>query len=130
MTVSYQFLHYEVYLDLPCRSQQMLVIAQYRDGTTRDVTREAIFSSSNIEVLAVTDNKVTALRRGEGAVLVRYEGSYATREVISMGDRTGYAWVEKPQYNYIDQHIDTKLKQVKRSEERRVGQERRSGRRR
>jgi hypothetical protein len=44
---------------------------------------------------------------------VRYEGSYATREVISMGDRTGYAWVDRPQYNYIDQHIDTKLKQVK-----------------
>jgi hypothetical protein len=53
--VSLQVLPDDVYLDLPGRSQQMLVLAQYKDGSTRDVTREAIFSSSNIEVLAVAD---------------------------------------------------------------------------
>jgi hypothetical protein len=103
----------DVYLDLPGRSQQMLVIAHYKDGSSRDVTREAIYSSSNIEVAAVKDNNVTALRRGEGAVLIRYEGNYATRQVICMGDRTGYAWAEQPAYNYIDNHVYEKLKMMK-----------------
>jgi hypothetical protein len=102
-----------VYLDLPGMSQQMLVIAHYRDGSTRDVTREAIFSSSNIEVLAIKDNSAVSLRRGEGAVLVRYEGNYATAPMICMGDRSGYAWTEQPQFNYIDRHVDAKLQAMK-----------------
>src|SRR3954471_3224940 len=51
--IGLEVLPQDVYLDLPGRSQQMLVIAHYKDGSTRDVTREAIYSSSNIEVVAV-----------------------------------------------------------------------------
>jgi hypothetical protein len=65
----------EVEMDLAGRSQQLLVIARYADGSTRDVTREAFFSASNTEVADVKDGSVKALRRGETAVLVRYEGS-------------------------------------------------------
>jgi hypothetical protein len=111
--IGLEVLPQDVYLDLPGRSQQILVIAHYKDGSTRDVTREAIFSSSNIEVVAVKDNNVTALRRGEGAVLIRYEGNYATRQVVCMGDRSGYAWVDQPSYNYIDNHVYEKLKLMK-----------------
>lgn len=68
----------QVYLALPGMSQQMVVVAHYADGTSRDVTREAVITSSNIEVASAQDNTITALRRGEGAVLVRYEGNYAT----------------------------------------------------
>ncbi|MEO5803020.1 MAG: hypothetical protein ABIR24_05785, partial [Verrucomicrobiota bacterium] len=69
----------EIELDLAGRSHQILVIAYYADGTTRDVTGEAIMSSNNPEVLGVTNNVATGIRRGEGAVLVRYEGNYTTR---------------------------------------------------
>jgi len=100
----------EVYLDLPNMSQQVLVLAHYRDGTTRDVTREAVITSSNTEVASVKDNTITALRRGEGSVLVRYEGNYAAQRVICMGDRTGYAWQDKREYNYIDKHVNEKLR--------------------
>jgi hypothetical protein len=100
-------------IDLPGRSHRVLVIAHYRDGSSRDVTNEAIVSSSNIEAIAVKDNVVTGLRRGEGAVLVRYEGNYATRGVIIMGDRSAYAWQDQPEYNYVDKHIYEKLKAVK-----------------
>lgn len=100
-------------LDLPGRSQQVLVIAHYADGTKRDVTREAIITSNNIEAIALKENNVIALRRGEGAVLIRYEGNYATRPVFIMGDRTGYAFEQRPVYNYIDSLIDAKLKKMK-----------------
>jgi len=103
----------EVELDLPGRTQQILAIAHYPDGSTRDVTREAIFSSNNGDVATATNGLAVAVRRGEAAVLVRYEGNYATREVIVMGDRTGFSWVNPPENNYIDKHINTKLKRMK-----------------
>ncbi|MBI1784906.1 DUF1549 domain-containing protein, partial [Candidatus Sumerlaeota bacterium] len=103
----------EINLALPGMTQQVLVIARYADGTTRDVTREAVFTSNNIEVAAVKGNTLTALRRGEAAVLIRYEGNYATAPMTVMGDRTGYAWADQPEFNYIDGHVDNKLKKMK-----------------
>nr|HVY72020.1 DUF1549 domain-containing protein [Verrucomicrobiae bacterium] len=110
---SLEVLPAEVELDLPGRSQQVLVIAHYPDGSTRDVTREVIFSSNNTEVAKVRDGLVTGLRRGEAAVLIKYEGVYATREITVMGDRAGFAWVAPQEYNFIDQHVNTKLKHMK-----------------
>jgi hypothetical protein len=82
----------EVNLTLPGVAQQILVLAHYPDGKTRDVTREAVVTSNNPDVTGITNGVVTAIRRGEAAILVRYEGNYATREVTVMGDRTGYKW--------------------------------------
>ena len=94
--------------------QQMLVIAHYPDGTTRDVTREAKFTSSVSEVAKVTDDGVvTAERRGETAILTRYEGAYSTNGIIVMGDRSGYEWVKTSEYNYIDTYVHNKLKRLK-----------------
>ena len=103
----------EIALDLPGRTQQIIVLAHYPDGATRDVTREAVLSSSNPEVILVKDATVTASRRGEAAVLVRYEGAYATRMVTVMGDRTGFAWVSPEDYNFIDKHVNNKLRKMK-----------------
>jgi len=103
----------DVELDLPGRSQQILVLAHYPDGGTRDVTREVIFSSNNPEVAKVKDGLVTGVRRGEAAVLIKYEGVYATKEVTVMGDRTGFAWAPPEEYNFIDQHVNAKLKRMK-----------------
>ncbi|MEO6036172.1 MAG: DUF1549 and DUF1553 domain-containing protein [Verrucomicrobiota bacterium] len=103
----------EIELDLPGRSQHMLVLAHYADGTTRDVTGEAIMSSNNGEVLVIANNVATGIRRGEAAVLVRYEGNYTTRLVTVMGDRAGFKWAEVPEYNFIDKHVNTKLRKVK-----------------
>ena len=101
-------------LSMPGNKQQLIVIAHYPDGTTRDVTREAKFTSSVGEVAKVTDEGVvTAERRGETAILTRYEGAYSTNGIIVMGDRSGFEWVETPEYNYIDTHVHNKLKRLK-----------------
>jgi hypothetical protein len=52
----------KVELDLPGRRQQLLVIATYPDGSTRDVTREAVLSSNNEEVALVQGSTVIPLR--------------------------------------------------------------------
>ncbi|MHB8523365.1 MAG: DUF1549 and DUF1553 domain-containing protein [Limisphaerales bacterium] len=103
----------EVELDLPGRSQQILVQAHYPDGTVRDVTRDAILTSNNPDVAEVKNGAVTGLRRGEAAVLVRYEGNYATKLVTVMGDRTGFVWASAPEYNYIDNQANKKWARMK-----------------
>lgn len=111
---SIEILPKEAEMDLAGRSQQFLVIAKYEDGSTRDVTREAHFSVSNTEVSDVTGGGVVhGLRRGESALLVRYEGIYEAALLTVMGDRTGYQWTDVPEHNFIDQHVNAKLRKMK-----------------
>ncbi len=103
----------EINLDLPGITQEVVVLAHYPDGSVRDVTREAVISSSNDEIALVKKSRVTGVRRGEAAILIRYEGNYATQELRVMGDRSGYQWVEAPEYNYVDKHVHAKLQKMK-----------------
>ena len=94
--------------------QQFAVIATYPDGSEVDVTQHAFVEVSDIEVLDVDDaGKVTGLRRGEAAILARYEGRYAATRVVVMGDRSGFAWKETPVWNKIDELVLQKLQRVK-----------------
>jgi hypothetical protein len=111
--VKLEILPAEISFKLPGMNQRMLVLAHYPDGTVRDVTRDAVLSSNNGDVAQVKDGAVTSIRRGEAAILIRYEGNYAAREVAVMGDRSGYEWVETPEFNFIDHHVYAKLKKVK-----------------
>jgi hypothetical protein len=101
-------------IPLPGMKQQLTVWATYADGSKRDVSAEAFLVSSNVEV-ATMDRQgvVTAVRRGETAVLARYEGSYAAATLIIMGDRSGFVWKDTPAFNYIDDLVYNKLKSVK-----------------
>jgi hypothetical protein len=111
---SIEILPGDVEMDLAGRDQQMLVIAKYPDGTTRDVTRDAHFSVSNTDVAkAGADGMVKGLRRGEAAILIRYEGIYGTKLLTIMGDRAGYEWKEVTENNYIDKHVNDKLRRMK-----------------
>ena len=53
------------------------------------------------------------MRRGETAMLARYEGNYAAATLIVMGDRSGFVWKETPEFNWIDDLVYDKLKQLK-----------------
>ena len=96
------------------QKQQFAILATYANGRVRDVTAEAFVESSNTEVATVEKGGlVTAARRGESTMLARYEGAYAASTVVVMGDRTGFAWEERPVYNFIDELVDAKLQKVK-----------------
>lgn len=101
-------------IPLPGMKQQMTVLAHYADGSKRDVTAEAFVVSSNTEVATVDKlGLVTAVRRGETAMLCN-EGSYAAAtKLIIMGDRSEFAWKETPTHNWIDGLVYEKLKQLK-----------------
>jgi hypothetical protein len=101
-------------IPMPGGRQQTAVIATYSDSRVRDVSAEAFIESSNTEVLAAgSDGIVTALRRGEAAILARYEGNYSATQFFVMGDRGGFEWQEVPEHNYIDTLVYQKLKKIK-----------------
>lgn len=94
--------------------QQMRVVATYGDRSTRDVTAEAFIVSSNTEVATVDkEGLVKSVRRGETAMLARYEGNYAAASLIVMGERGGFVWQPVQEFNYVDNLVYEKLKEVK-----------------
>ncbi|HXT58544.1 MAG TPA: DUF1549 and DUF1553 domain-containing protein, partial [Pirellulales bacterium] len=94
--------------------QQLRVLATYADGRIRDVTAEAFVESSLSEKVEVDKQGLaTAVRRGEAAMLARYEGAYAATTVVVMGDRSGYEWRGAPENNHLDSLVYNKLKKVK-----------------
>ena len=103
----------EINLALPGMTQELIVLAHYPDGTAREVSRDAVITSNNEEIAKVKDGIGTGLRRGEAALLVRYEGNYATVELRVMGDRSGFEWMPAPEYGFIDRHVDAKLQKMK-----------------
>jgi len=95
-------------------SQQMQVVAKYSNGQTRDVTAEAFVVSGNTEVATIDENsKMTALRRGESAVLARYEGAYAATTLTVMGDRSGFVWEQPETWGKVDELVAAKWKRMK-----------------
>ncbi|MBI3667572.1 MAG: DUF1549 domain-containing protein, partial [Acidobacteria bacterium] len=104
----------DIFMAGPGRKQQVLALAHYPDGSVRDVTREAIFGSNTPTVADISaDAVVSGQRKGEAALLVRYEGKFVTVPITVLDPRPGFVWTALPQYNYIDRYIDEKLKRLK-----------------
>jgi uncharacterized protein DUF1553/uncharacterized protein DUF1549 len=94
--------------------QQLIVIAYYPDGSSRDVTRDAVYTSSNENIVAAGgEGLVRAVRKGEAAIVIRYEGQFAVNQVSVLVPNAGYAWTNPPANNYIDELVYRKLQRVK-----------------
>ncbi len=103
-----------ILLDNIGQKQSQIVIAKYADGTTRDVTRDVGYETSDFEK-AVVDKagNVTAVRRGEASIMIRYEGAFITNVCSVLGKREGFAWKDSPEFNYVDTAVNNKLKRLK-----------------
>ncbi|MFT4538084.1 MAG: hypothetical protein ACI841_001669 [Planctomycetota bacterium] len=94
-------------------SQQFAVLANYSDGRRQDVTAHAFVETNDTEVTAVDERGlVSGLRRGEAAILARFEGQYAATRLYVRGDREGWEWEQPSPHNYIDTYIYDKLREV------------------
>lgn len=87
--------------------------ATFSDGTTREVTRLAVFESSNPAVSILTDGTA---RRGETAglcetaITIRYLDRHATVQLAFVPARPGFVWPDPPVHNFIDRHVFAKLR--------------------
>jgi Protein of unknown function (DUF1553)/Protein of unknown function (DUF1549) len=95
-------------------TQQLTVTAHYADGSSREVTKDAIYSSNTPTIAEVNDSgEVKSVRKGEAAMLVRYEGKLAVINVTAVTEKPGFKWSGFPENNYIDKYVAAKLQRVK-----------------
>lgn len=98
----------------PEMKHQLQLIAHYTDGSTRDVTRLGIFTVNTEGVADVTDSGlVTAGEFGESAVVARFERKFAASRLIVLRRNPGFTLTPVPTDNFIDQHVITKLNDLK-----------------
>ena len=96
----------------PKTAQQLRVTARYSDGSSRDVTKLALFEANDTAMATATDSGLinTLDLPGNVAVMVRFGGKVSVCSVsIPLG-----APVDSlpPVKNFIDQHIFANLKQI------------------
>jgi hypothetical protein len=97
----------------PNWTQQIAVRGRYTDGSVRDVTHLAVFSSSDETVASVSaDGLVTGVGRGEATILVRVLDHIETVSLLFHQDVPSFAWQSPPEQNFIDQHVFAKLKKL------------------
>jgi hypothetical protein len=101
-------------LKRPAHTQQLCVLAHFADGTIRDITETAVYTSSDSMVAEVNEKGlVVGHDRGEAAVIIRYLEHVESCFLTFVKDIEGFAWNNPPSANYIDEHVYAKLQQLK-----------------
>ncbi|MEM7317265.1 MAG: DUF1549 domain-containing protein, partial [Planctomycetota bacterium] len=96
------------------KSLELTVIAHFSDGSARDITQWAKFSSTNETVARVDDTgKVSVIGYGEGAITAWYSSKIGVARVTSPwpNDIANEKYATADRVNFID---DLVLKQLKR----------------
>lgn len=95
----------------PARWQQLVVLAHFTDGSSRDVTRLTAFSSSDEGIASVDPTGLVEMKQtGEAAILCRYLDIIECARLMYLKPRPGFVWVDPPENNEIDHHVFAKLK--------------------
>lgn len=100
-------------LHFPALTQKVVALAHFSDGSIRDITDVAMYSSSDDAVAGVdVRGMIQAKDRGEAAILVRYLDKVETARMTFLRDVEGFAWNAPKENNFIDQHVFDKLEQM------------------
>lgn len=107
-------IHPEKVVSLPRSKQQFQLVAQYSDGSVRDVSRTGIFNV-NIERVAKVDDTglVSVNALGETAIVARYEGIFAVANLIVLPPDKGFRPAPVPQDNIVDRDVIAKLNDLR-----------------
>jgi hypothetical protein len=89
------------------------VRAIFSDNSSRDVTRLAVFETSNFVVRVDADGVARQQSRGETTILVRYLDRQAAVQLAFVSARPGFVWPNPPEANYIDHHVFAKLRTLR-----------------
>jgi hypothetical protein len=97
----------------PGLQQQLLVTARFSDGSRRDVTGDARFSSNNDAAADVDEQGLVKMaNKGEAAVMVRYGDKLAVSTIVVLQHDPSFVWTNPPENNYIDRLINAKLRRM------------------
>ena len=101
-------------LHAPATTQQLVVSAEFEDGTSVDVTQLVAFSSSDLALATVeAGGKVTFSQQGEVAILCRYMGKMVSARMMHIAEPSrDYEWTNPEPSNFVDEHVYAKLEQL------------------
>jgi hypothetical protein len=97
----------------PLNRVQLRVRAKFSDGKVRDVSRLAVFETSNQVATVTPDGEVERQEMGETTILVRYLNQRVPVQLAFVPARPGFVWHDFPESNYIDHHVFAKLRAVR-----------------
>lgn len=90
---------------------QLIVTAKYSDGGTRDVTPFCRYACDDDGIATVSGlGRLTALRRGEANIMVRYAGKVGLAQFVVQPQTPIANYPNLPVNNFIDKAVYTKLK--------------------
>jgi hypothetical protein len=96
--------------------QPLLVTARYADGSVRDVTDLADFSSNEKEIAKVEEGGLVTVGDvgGEGVVIARFMGLVAISRITVPADRAlpDSTYASLPENNFIDSAVYARLKRL------------------
>lgn len=111
---SVEFYPPRVVLEGAGSAQRFVAIANYNDGSTRDVTNLAVFSSNNDSVAKLDPQGVaTAGMRGEAFVMARFDTHTVGSQAIVLPEGLEYSSPDTEPVNYIDELVDAKLSELR-----------------
>jgi hypothetical protein len=96
------------------QTQQMIVRANYSDGSRRDVTDLAVFLSNNDNSAPVgPTGLVKSAKRGEAFVLARFATKTVGSQVLVLPAGLEYVPPQEPPANYVDELVGAKLRKLR-----------------
>lgn len=101
-------------LDGEGATQKLTVRAKYADGSDRDVTNLAFFSSNNENSAEIAQSGlVTAHARGEAFIMARFDTHTVGSHFIVLPKGLQYEDPKTPEFNYVDTHVHAKLRKLR-----------------
>ena len=98
----------------PGQKHQLQLLAEYDNGTTRDVTRLGIITANNTQYAEVTEDGIAiAGDAGETAIVGRFERTFAASSVLVVKSVPNFVATPVPQNQLIDKHVIEKLNRLK-----------------
>jgi hypothetical protein len=97
----------------PADQAPLRVRAAFSDGEVHDVTRLAVFETSNLVVRVDADGVAHRQDKGETTILVRYLDRQAAVQLAFVPARPDFVWPDPPEANYIDHHVFAKLRTLR-----------------
>jgi hypothetical protein len=95
----------EQVLIAPARQVPLQVKAQWDDGSIRDVTRLAVYETSNLIATVDAGGMVEATADGQVTVTVRYLDQQLPVRLAFVPQRAGFRWSDPEPLNGIDRHV-------------------------
>src|SRR5262249_15513992 len=100
-------------LHAPAQSQQLAVRARFADGSSRDVTRLTVFSSSDPAIAQVDASGYVEFQQvGEVAILCRYLDQMTSVRLMHLKPPERFSCPHPPENNSVDGYVFPKLKQL------------------